>query len=88
MTRMTKEFSLVLLGSGLLTTGYFLWPEDNLDKKANEQAAQQAGGARYRHRGFIPIFITTPRFAGAPMTSSSVSRSGFGTTGRGFSGIS
>ena len=25
MTRMSREFSLVLLGSGILTAGYFLW---------------------------------------------------------------
>ena len=25
MTRMTREFTLLLLGSGLLTSGYFLW---------------------------------------------------------------
>ena len=86
MTRMTKEFGLVLLGSGLLTTGYFVWPEDDFEKKAQEQAAQQAGGSRYRG-GFIPIFITTPRFASAPTTSSSISRSGFGSTGRGISGV-
>ena len=85
MTRMTKEFSLVLLGSGLLTAGYFLWPEDNFDKKAQDQAAQHAGGTRYRH-GVIPIFITTPRYAAAPTTSSGISRSGFGATGRSFSG--
>ena len=27
MTRMSREFSLVLLGAGLLTAGYFMWPE-------------------------------------------------------------
>ena len=88
MTRMTKEFSLVLLGSGLLTAGYFLWPGDNLEHKANEEAAQQAGGTRYRGRGYVPIFIMTPRFGSAPMASSAISRSGFGSTGRGFSGVS
>ena len=89
MTRMTKEFSLVLLGSGLLTAGYFLWPEEDFEKKAQAQTAQQAGGTRVRHHGFIPIFITTPRYASAPTTpSSTISRGGFGGTGRVFTGIS
>jgi uncharacterized protein YgiB involved in biofilm formation len=87
MTRMTKEFSLVLLGSGLLTAGYFFWPDDGVEKKAEEKAARHASGTRYRH-GFIPIFITTPRYASAPTTTSTISRGGFGASGRGFSGIS
>ncbi len=85
MTRMSKEFSLVLLGSGLLTTGYFLWPGDNLEHKAQEEAARQAGGTRYRRGGYVPIFITTSRFSSAPVSTGSISRSGFGSTGRGFS---
>src|SRR5262245_52947609 len=40
MTRMSREFTLVLLGAGVLTAGYFLWPEDDPARKANEQANQ------------------------------------------------
>ena len=38
MTRMSREFSLVLLGAGLLTAGYFMWPEKDFEKRAEEQA--------------------------------------------------
>ena len=90
MTRMTKEFSLVLLGSSLLTAGYFLWPDDNLEHRAQQQAAQQAAGRTHhpRHLLFVPIFITTPRYASAPPTTGSISRGGFGATGHGVSGVS
>ena len=34
MTRMSREFSLVLLGAGLLTAGYFAWPEQDFERRA------------------------------------------------------
>src|ERR1700722_7863445 len=45
MTRMSREFSLLLLGSGMLTGGYFLWPEQDFEKRAEEQAQARVGGA-------------------------------------------
>src|SRR5262245_44763948 len=44
MTRMSREFSLVLLGAGLLTAGYFMWPEQDFEKRAEEQARNRVGG--------------------------------------------
>ncbi len=85
MTRMTKEFSLVLLGAGILTAGAFAWPEQDLAEAANREAARQVaaapGGATHRH-GFI--FIHTGRLgAGGSGRSGmvNVSRGGFGRTG-------
>ena len=39
MARMTREFSLVLVGSGILTAGYFLYPEDDIEARQKEQVA-------------------------------------------------
>ena len=57
MTRMSREFSLVLLGAGLLTAGYFMpGPEKDFEKKADEQAEKRVGG-RPRTTGGTFIFI-------------------------------
>jgi hypothetical protein len=87
MTRMTREFSLVLLGAGLLTYGYYKWPEQDLGAKADEQTAQRTGGSRRTGGGFIFI----GHFGGASYSTtgggvrhsamSSVSTRGFGSTG-------
>lgn len=87
MTRMSREFSLVLLGAGLLTAGYYAWPEQDLGAKADEQAAQRTGGTRRSGGGFIFI----GHFGGASYSTtgggvrhsamSSVSSRGFGSTG-------
>lgn len=88
MTRMTKEFSLVLLGTGLLTAGYFLWPEDDMERHAQEKAKKQIAGNHRTHHGMHMIFIPTPRYgAGNVATKSVVSRGGFGSTGHSASGI-
>jgi hypothetical protein len=83
MTRMSREFSLVLLGAGLLTAGYFLWPEQDFEKRAEEQARQRVGGGR-TGGGFIFI----GHFGGSSSVSggrspamASVSKSGFGSIG-------
>lgn len=61
MARMTRELSLVLVGSGILTAGYFLYPEEDLQAKQEEQVAQQVAGNNHQnaHRstghGFIWI---------------------------------
>ncbi len=87
MTRMTKEFSLVLLGSSLLTAGYFLWPDDDLEHHARQAAARQVGGGRGSH-SHMPIFIHTSRFAGGGTTAApSISRGGFGSTGHSATGV-
>ena len=95
MTRMGREFSLVLLGSGILTAGYFLAPspDEELEKKAEEQAAARVAGddnqnrTHYRRAG-IPLifFVHSSGYAGGSATRSpaspTVSRSGFGGMGR------
>jgi hypothetical protein len=96
MTRMSKEFTLVLLGSGILTAGYFTVPsaEEEMEKKAEEQAAHRTGHTHYhRHHGigFIPLFIHSHGYAGSatgrPAAHSATTRSGgFGSVGRAFSG--
>ena len=44
MTRMTREFSLVLLGASALTAAYFLWPEQDFEKRSEEQAPHERPG--------------------------------------------
>jgi hypothetical protein len=86
MARMSREFSLVLLGTGLLTAGYFLWPEEDPLKLANEQAAAGGGDngsrARIRHVHIIPIGgIRSPA-----LVRTATARGGFGRVGVGMSG--
>jgi hypothetical protein len=89
MTRMTREFTLVLLGAGLLTAGYFAWPEQDFERRADEQAQNRVGGNRARTGGG---FIFIGHFGGGGATSSraggarspamgSVSKGGFGSIG-------
>jgi hypothetical protein len=87
MTRMSREFSLVLLGAGLLTAGYFVWPENNFDTEADKQAEKRVGGRPRSGGGFIFI----GHFGGGGGASSvsggrspamaSVSKGGFGSIG-------
>ena len=44
MARMTREFSLVLVGSGILTAGYFLYPDEDIEARQKEQVEQQLAG--------------------------------------------
>jgi hypothetical protein len=84
MTHMTKEFSLVLLGAGLLTAGGFLYPEENLERHAQDAAARQVGGNRASrsHVHFYPIFLgRTGTVPGRVAASPTISRGGFGSTG-------
>jgi uncharacterized protein YgiB involved in biofilm formation len=90
MSRMGREFSLVLLGAGVLTAGYFVArsPEEELAQKADEQAAQQvhSGGSSHHHRhygGFIILPLHSPAYTssyggGRSPAMSTVSRGGFG----------
>jgi hypothetical protein len=98
MARMTREFSLVLVGSGILTTGYFLYPDEDLEAKQQEQVQQQLAGnnqqqnqgQRHYRPGFIWIhtgaFASTYGGSGSrppAMGGGHVSRGGFGGIGRG-----
>jgi hypothetical protein len=93
MSRMSREFSLVLLGAGMLTAGYFMAPspDDELEKKADEQAAQRVHanngqGGHYRPHGFFLLWAHSPAYAGGAAggrspAMSTVSRGGFGGIG-------
>ena len=99
MSRMSREFSLVLLGSGILTAGYFTAPspEDAMEKKQDEQAngrvgGQQNGSHGYRPGGMMFLFIHSPYYGGGttngrPAAYSPTTRAGgLGGAGRAFSG--
>jgi hypothetical protein len=88
MTRMTREFTLVLLGTGLLTTGYFAWPEQDFEKRAEEQAQKRVGGGNGNgttrtHATFVYIGYhgTGTSTMGRSPAMASVSRGGFGSIG-------
>jgi len=97
MSRMSREFSLVLLGAGILTAGYFLAPppDEELEKKADEQAAQRVhanGGQGSTYRGGHGLLWgPSPGDAGGATggqspAMSSVSRGGFGGLGHASAG--
>ncbi|HVK11448.1 MAG TPA: hypothetical protein VM597_21945 [Gemmataceae bacterium] len=97
MARMSREFSLVLVGSGILTAGYFLYPEEDLQAKQDEKAHQQIAGNNHHHRShyYGPGFLWIHTGFGAgyggstsrPVaTGGAVSRGGFGSIGRGSAG--
>lgn len=96
MSRMSREFGLVLLGTGILTAGYFTAaaPEEEMEKKADDQAADRTGHDRTHHRhGMVPLFlfVHSPAYAGnrtgRPSSYSPTTRAGgFGSAGRAFSG--
>lgn len=78
MTRMSREFSLVLLGAGLLTAGYFAWPEQDIQKRSEEQEQKRVGG----HRSHGHAFIFIGYHGGArPPAMANVSKGGLGTVG-------
>jgi hypothetical protein len=84
MTRMSREFSLVLLGAGLLTTGYLVWPEQEFEKRSEEQARNRVGTRS--HGGFLFLGhlggprSSTVRGGGAGLMGS-VSKGGLGSIG-------
>jgi hypothetical protein len=91
MTRMSREFSLVLLGAGLLSAGYFMWPEKDFEKRAEEQAQNRVGGRR--HTGGHVLFIghfgggsSSVKGGGRSPAMASVSKGGFGSIGGRVSG--
>jgi len=82
MTRMSREFSLVLLGSGLLTAGYFLWPEQDFEKRAEDQARNRVGGRTGTGFIFIGHYGGSSSVSGGRSPAlASVSKSGFGSIG-------
>ena len=93
MPRMTRELSLVLVGSGILTAGYFLYPEDDIEAKQKEQVQQQLAGNQNnnqttRRHGGVFIWIHTGAFSSGANSrpvamGGNVSRGGFGSIGRG-----
>lgn len=96
MARMTREFSLVLVGSGILSAGYFLYPEDDIEARQKEQVEQQLAGnnnnnQHHRHYRTGFIWIHTGAWGPAGYTGSRpvamggghISRGGFGSIGRG-----
>lgn len=93
MTRMTREFSLVLVGAGILSAGYFLWPEKDFEKRAEEQAQARVGGNGRTSHGHMLFFVHTTsgqRYATAGAARSpamaAVGTRGFGSTGARISG--
>lgn len=95
MARMSREFSLVLLGSGILTAGYFLYPEEDIEAKQQEQVQKQVAGnnhhrTHYSHGGFLWIHTggwgsSSPSGRSVAM-GGNVSRGGFGSIGRASAG--
>lgn len=98
MTRMSKEFTLVLLGAGVLTAGYFAIPsaEEEMEAKAEDQAAERTGhGTSHHSSGYHSgrglIWLHSPGYSGTgtgrPAAYSATTRTGgFGGVGRAFSG--
>ena len=90
MTRMTREFSLVLLGAGLLTAGYFALPDQDFEKRTEEQARKRVGGTT--SRGGMLLFVHTgggtyTRGSGVRSSAmANVSRGGFSSMGGRMSG--
>jgi hypothetical protein len=82
MTRMSREFSLVLLGSTMLSGGYFAWPEQDFEKRAEEQAERRVGGrTNGSHVVFISHYGSSMSGAGRAPAMASVSRGGLGSIG-------
>ncbi len=96
MARMSTEFKLVLVGASILTAGYFLMPSDDeeqLKQKVDNAAQQQVAGNRSSHHSFPHFFYIHTGGYYAPSGTArtpiaNVSKGGFGSYGRSFSGIS
>jgi hypothetical protein len=92
MSRMGREFTLVLLGSTILTAGYFLSPdsEEALQAKADEQAADRVTNSQGRSRGYYGstlIWVHSGGYSGTtngrPIGSTTgITRGGMGSIGR------
>ncbi|QJX00962.1 hypothetical protein [Frigoriglobus tundricola] len=87
MTRMTRELSLVLLGSGALTLGYFAWDnEEKIAADVEKQAQKRVGGNGTTHHGGM-LFLyhggvgSTSVSGGRSPAMASVTKGGFGSIG-------
>jgi hypothetical protein len=82
---MGREFSLVLLGGGILTAGYFHFSDDTeLRAKEEEQAKHQISGSHGGYHGGHIFFIGGGGYGSGTRSAamgSSVSRGGFGGIG-------
>lgn len=90
MARMSTELTVVLVGSSLLTAGYFYYRND--DPAADTFAADTQASASQHHRSHVhPMFLpmmmmmrsgySSNRTSGlANRSSGSISRGGFGST--------
>ena len=94
MARMSREFSLVLLGAGALTAGYFLYPEPDAKAAQDEKLEQEVaanGGTTHRRSamgtGFIWIHSGFGSSSRSLSAASSTARGGFGSMGRGIAGM-
>jgi hypothetical protein len=86
MARMSREFSLVLVGAGVLTAGYFYFSEDEKlfakeEEHARQQVSSRRGGPYYGPLIFYHASYSNGRI-NAPSTASNVTRGGFGGIGR------
>jgi hypothetical protein len=88
MARMSREFSLVLLGAGVLTAGYFLISEnEDLIAKEEKQVTEQVQGSRRGgyHPGFIFIhggaMGSNGRVSSSAIGNNGIARGGFGRIG-------
>lgn len=84
MTRMSKEISLVLLGTALIAGAGVALADDG------EKHIEQANGETTRHVTGRPMFMYLPfsstRFSTAPHASAAVTRGGFGSFSARFGG--
>jgi hypothetical protein len=86
MARMSREFTLVLLGAGLLSAGYFVWPEDDPIKKYDAGGDGGRGDNSTSGRRYAYIIIPGRAAPTRSPAAASVSRGGFGRVGGFFSG--
>jgi hypothetical protein len=87
MTHMTREFSLVLLGAGLLTAGYFAWPETDFEKRAEDQTNNRIGGRYGSHILFIGHYgAGSYSVSSRPGSVGSFTKGGLGSIGARVSG--
>lgn len=91
MTRISKEITLVLLGTGALGTAAFLTPDDDTSIIAQAAADRQLGATTHSSAGYthlFPVFIggSSGKSTGyVSHSAAALPRGGFGSVGRAFS---
>jgi hypothetical protein len=90
MSRMGREFTLVLLGTGILSAGYFAAASDEEEhqKESDKQAAHRVGGSGHYHGGYhVPlIFAHSMGYSGSSTgrpyaANAGITRGGIGGIG-------